>query len=134
MQDSPLRFDDYWLLFVRAHERAIVRRVQAVAVTAGLGCAALGVVTRKLGLVVAAPAVALVPTWVLRRLGRGAELPFHPAFHVVASLKMWSMTLASSMDAEVARVADASRETPSDLADDDRSHPPPNMVTDHTLH
>lgn len=136
MADSPLRFDEYWQLFVRAHESVVVRRVQAAAVTTGIGLAVLGIFSRRASLVVVAPAVALVPTWVARRVSGTASvvLPHHAGFRFAASLKMWGMTLAGAMEAEVARVMSVPPEEASDPADDDRPHPPPNMVTDHTLH
>jgi hypothetical protein len=48
---------------------------------------------------------------------------------------MWAMTLAGTMAREAASVVDAAREEPlGDMADEDHPYPPPNMVTDHTLH
>ena len=136
MPDPLLRFREYWPVFVRAHESPAVRRVHFVATTAGIGCAVLGVFGRRLSLVLAAPAVALVPTWIARRFAGSAsvELPAHAVFRVAASLKMWAMTLAGTMAREAASVVDASREEPLDMADEDHPYPPPNMVTDHTLH
>lgn len=137
MPDSPLTFDEYWPAFVRAHESTVVRRVHFVATSAGIGCAVAGVFGRRLSFLLAAPAVALVPTWMARRFsGEGAApLPNHAVFRIVASLKMWAMTLAGTMAEETASIAHAESEEPQSAdADQDLPHPPPNMVTDHTLH
>jgi hypothetical protein len=132
MSESSLSFDEYWALFVRAHASPFVRRVHFVSVTAALGCAALGILTRRRGLVLAASAVAVVPPWAARKFESGAALPppLHPLLTLLATTKMWQMTLAGTMDQEVARLAGAEPET----EPVDRTHPRPNMVTDHTLH
>lgn len=137
MPDTPLTFDEYWPAFVRAHESSVVRRVHFVATSAAVGCAVAGVFGRRLTLVLAAPAVALLPTWVARRLSGNASapLPGHAVFRVVASLKMWAMTLAGTMVEEAVNIASAERDDGVTAdADQDLPHPPPNMVTDHTLH
>lgn len=136
MADSSLRFHEYWPLFVRAHENPVVRRVHFVATTIGVGCAVLGAFGRRMSFVLAAPTVALVPTWIARRIIEPAAspLPRHAVFGILASLKMWGMTLAGTIDEEAARLADVRESEDSDFEDEDHAHPPPNMVTDHTLH
>jgi hypothetical protein len=135
MADSSLRFHEYWPLFVRAHENPVVRRVHFAATTTGIGCAVLGAFGRRMTFLLAAPAVALVPTWIARRIAKvSSPLPRHAVFRIVASLKMWGMTLAGTMDEEVERLTDGPTARGSDHEDDDHPHPPPNMVTDHTLH
>jgi hypothetical protein len=133
MISPSLTFDEYWDLFVRAHADPRVRRVHFVAVSAGLGCAVLGVLTRRAALLLAAPAVAFVPSWALRRLGGpGSSLPFHPPYAALASAKLWRLTVLGAMSHEVARVL---REEPDEPPESSGGPlPRPNMVTDHTLH
>jgi hypothetical protein len=132
MSEPSPSFDEYWALFVRAHASPFVRRVHFFSVTAALGCAVLGVLTRRRGLVLAASAVAVVPPWAARKLDKGETLPppLHPLLTLLATTKMWQMTLAGTMDAEVARLmGPVTEDEPAD-----GTHPRPNMVTDHTLH
>jgi len=81
-------------------------------------------------LVVLAPAVVWIPTWIARRAFEddASRRPFHTVFEVAANLRMWRMTLAGAMDAEVERLAADRQPTEREAA------PRPNMVTDHTLH
>lgn len=124
-------FEEYWARFVRAHVHRATRRVQFVATSLGLASVFAGLVFRRGVLVVLAPAVAWVPTWLAQRTFEdgATRTPLHAMFEAAANLKMWRMTLAGTMDAEVERLA---------AADEPRSHgegtPRPNMVTDHTLH
>lgn len=131
MQSTALTFEEYWAHFVRAHARRATRRVQFVAVSLGLASAFAGLVWKRGVLVVVAPAVAWVPGWLARRaLESGTPRPpLHTVFEAAANLKMWKMTLAGTMDAEVERLA-GTEVPPADRA----RAPRPNMVTDHTLH
>jgi len=97
----------------------------------GLASAFAGLVWKRGVLVVLAPAVAWVPTWLAQRAFEGGaeRPPFHAAFEAAANLKMWRMTLAGTMDAEVERLA-----ATNGPARDGEREPRPNMVTDHTLH
>jgi hypothetical protein len=126
-----MTFEEYWVHFVRAHVHRATRRVQFVAISLGLASAFAGLVWKRGILVVLAPAVAWVPTWLAQRAFEdGAPRPpAHAVFEVAANLKMWRMTLAGTMDAEVQRLAAAA-----DSEIDHNGAPQPNMVTDHTLH
>jgi hypothetical protein len=133
MSASPPTFDDYWAVFVRAHASAVVRRVHFISVSAALGCAALGLATRRGALLLAAPVIAVVPSVIARRLAGGdVRLPRYPLYGVAAGLKMWRMTLEGRMDAEVERIFGSEPEGPGEGAAP--PVPRPNMVTDHTLH
>jgi hypothetical protein len=131
MQSKDLTFEEYWAHFVRAHVRRATRRVQFAATSLGLASAFAGLVFKRRVLVVLAPAVAWVPTWLAQRAFEdgAARPPVQAAFEAAANLKMWRMTLAGTMDAEVERLATTDG-SPS------ISEPTPrqNMVTDHTLH
>jgi hypothetical protein len=131
MQSNVLTFEEYWERFVRAHVRRATRRVQFVAVSLGMASAFAGLVWRRGALVVMAPALAWVPTWLAQRTFENAAVrpPLHAAFEAAANLKMWKMTLAGTMDAEIERLA-LTGGPPVDRA----RGPEPNMVTDHTLH
>lgn len=131
MQSNVLTFEEYWVGFVRAHVRRATRRVQFVATSLGLASAFAGLVWRRSVLVLLAPAVAWVPTWFAQRAFEDgvARPPPHAAFEAAANLKMWKMTLAGTMDAEVERLA-----ADEHLQIDRDRAPRPNMVTDHTLH
>lgn len=130
MQSQALTFEEYWVCFVRAHVRRATRRVQFVATSVGLASAVAGLVWRRGILVVLAPALAWIPTWVAQRAfgDDGARAPLHAAFEVAANLKMWRMTLAGTMEAEIERLM------PEREPNEREGAPRPNMVTDHTLH
>src|SRR5690349_8289663 len=130
MESQAPTFEEYWARFVRARVRLATRRVQFAATSVGLASAFAGLVWRRGILVVLAPAVAWVPTWIAQRAFEddAQQPPLHAGFEVAANLKMWRMTLAGTMDAEVERLA-ADREPP-----EREGAPRPNMVTDHTLH
>ena len=131
MSSTTLSFEEYWACFVGAHVGVATRRVQFVATSLGLAALFVGIAWRRGVLVVLAPAISWVPTWLAQRALEDTERPpLHAAFEVAANLKMWRMTLAGTMAAEVERVvADAE---PSTVR---RPRTPrPNMVTDHTLH
>lgn len=131
MSPPPLSFEEYWVRFVRAHMGVATRRVQFAATSLGLASLLAGLVWRRGMLVVLAPAVAWIPTWVAQRsLEVGAARPpVYAPFEIAANLQMWRMTLAGTMDAEVARLA-----PPDDRNETKPRTPKPNMVTDHTLH
>lgn len=132
MSSASLTFEEYWNRFVCAHASLSTRRVQFVATSLGLASAIAGLVWKRGVLVVLAPALAWVPTWLARRAFEGGaeRPPPHPAYAVAANLKMWRMTLDGTMDAEVERVA-AEMETSAVAGP---RTPLPNMVTDHTIH
>jgi hypothetical protein len=131
---APPGFDEYWLLFVRAHEHPLLRRAQLLATTAGISCLAVGLLGRRASLLLAAPVVGLVPPWVLGRvLSPEVDLPPDPLYRLLASLKMWGMTLAGTFEDELAR-ASMMTPRPEGVAAEEPLHPPTNMVTDHTLH
>jgi len=133
MAFPSLTFDEYWDLFVRAHADETIRRIHFVSVSAGLGCAVLGLLTRRASIVLAAPVVAFVPSWAARALGASdAALPFHPAYAALASARMWHLTLRGVMKHEVDRVLRYERDDAPESGDGPL--PRPNMVTDHTLH
>ncbi len=125
-------FPEYWTLFVRAHASSALRRLHFTTMTAGLGCLAVGLVSRRMSWLLAALGLTVVPAWIARRLDGAPELPWEPVHAVAANVKMWHLTRIGEMDAEVARIiAQAVEESFEDM---DESVPPPNMVTDHTLH
>jgi len=132
MSSASLTFEEYWTRFVSVHTSVATRRVQFVATSVGLASAFAGLVWRRGVLVVLAPAIAWAPTWLARRAFESAAdgPPGHPAYAVAANLKMWRMTLGGTMDAEVERVV--AEAEPSTVPR--QRTPPPNMVTDHTLH
>jgi hypothetical protein len=120
-----MTFPQYWAEFVRAHASPSVRRTHFLAVSAGLGW--------RLSWVLAGTAVAFVPAaWMAHRLDARGVLAAHPLFAAAASAKMWEMTLLGTMDAEVHRII--ADEVEDHVVDGGDSVPPPNMVTDHTLH
>jgi hypothetical protein len=127
---SVSSFEEYWVTFVRAHVNVATRRVQFVATSLGLASALAGVVWRRGMLVVLAPAIAWLPTWLAQRaFEEGAPPPRHTGFAVAANLKMWRMTLDGTMDDEVDRLVPVDGRSPGRAGT-----PQPNMVTDHTLH
>jgi len=136
MAASFLPFSEYWSQFVRAHRSPRKRRLQVVATSAGLGCAALGLLTRRTSLLLAAPVVGVVSPWLVGRVLEGPEeLPTAPLYRVLACLKLWELTVTSGLEEELARLAreEAERDEAAEPVEE-ASHPATNMVTDHTLH
>jgi hypothetical protein len=128
-------FDEYWRAFVRAYEAPTTRYFLFMSVSAGIGSAVVGVLARRPLLLLLAPVVAFVPPWLVRRVAGDGPITgvARPVFFAAACVRLWELTLAGQMEAEVARV----RETPAgseEEADEDPPFPRPNMVTDHTLH
>jgi hypothetical protein len=134
MSVPPSDFDAYWRAFVRAHENPLRRRTQLVATTAGISVLALGVFARRLSLLILAPVVGLVPPVLLEKaLGEPPYLPPAALYRLLASIKMWGMTLAGTFEEELVRAALENAQAPEDTTGQE-PHPPTNMVTDHTLH
>jgi hypothetical protein len=137
MAEGISAFDDYWNEFVHAHRAPTARKFLFAAVSAGIGSALVGLVTRRPTLVLLAPVIAFLPPWLARRGQQGPSDDAHPLYFALASLKMWHKVLMGAADAECERVADGE---PPEVAEDESvrqdeaSFPRPNMVTDHTLH
>jgi hypothetical protein len=132
-------FEEYWLAFVRAHSRPSTRRLVYATMSAGIGAAAIGVLTRRPFLLLLAPVIAFAPSLIAQKVA-GSTPPLgsmHPVFHALSSLKMWHMTVSGTMESEVVRIMAEERDV--DRAAPERTspephYPRPNMVTDHTLH
>jgi len=142
MASGAPTFDEYWLAFVRAHFRPSTRRLVCAAMNAAIGSAAIGVLARRPLLLLLAPVIAFTPSIIARKIA-GTAPPLgsaHPLFYALSSLKMWHMTIAGTMEAEVSRVmaeehaADGVPPRPGSSSSPEAPYPRPNMVTDHTLH
>jgi hypothetical protein len=127
-------FDEYWTRYVRFHADDRVRKLLFASTSVGLGVAAAGVLTRRLGLLAAASAFAFAPSIVARvAWGKStASLQGSPLFRVAAALRAWRMTVLGTLQGEIDRLTDEA-EPAEDFPDGDPL-PRPNMVTDHTLH
>jgi len=136
MSDSRMSFEQYWVLFVRAHVNPLARRTRFAATSASVACAAAGVLSRRGSLLVLAAALAWVPNWVARQMLEGAVVgvPANVPYAVLASLKLCEMSLLGTFDAEIQRVLAIDEQKPMNAPGGDPTVPPPNMVTDHTLH
>jgi hypothetical protein len=133
MPVPPSDFDAYWRAYVLSHENPVRRRTQLIATTAWISMLALGVLTRRATLLLLAPVVGLLPPVLLEKVSREARrLPPLPLYRLLASLKMWGMTLAGTFEEELVRASLDDTEAPEST--EEQPHPPTNMVTDHTLH
>jgi len=133
MPVPPSDFDAYWRAFVLSHENPTRRRTQLIATTAGISVLALGVLTRRATLLLLAPVVGLLPPVLIEKATREPRsLPPVLLYRLLASLKMWTMTLAGTFEEELVRASLDEVEAPETT--EEQPHPPTNMVTDHTLH
>jgi hypothetical protein len=107
MKEQHFRtFDEFWLHYVRAHEKRATRNLHFVRTSAAMACLAGGLLLRKPLLLALAPLAGYGPAWLghfFIEKNRPATLA-HPLWSLQADLLMWSMTLAGTMDAEVERV------------------------------
>lgn len=126
-----MSFDEYWEHYVRVSSDPAIRRAHFATTSAALGCAALGLVSRRLLVLLLSPAVGAVPLVLARRLLGAGPLPHGPVvFLALAAIRAWRLELLGRMDAEIARLM-----PPGSYEEPPGSPVPrPNMVTDHTLH
>lgn len=132
MPDPETHFDAYWARFLRSSTDPAILRAHFLSTSAGLAAFAIGVATRRLSLVLVSPAIARGVPALVRRLRRALPIPDGPvAFQVVALLKLWHLVLLGNVEGEFDRVL-----APPGVVRPraEESAPPPNMVTDHTLH
>ncbi len=99
-------FDEFWVHYVKAHANKTNRTLHFIGTSGAMALIAAGVLTRRPSLLLAAPVVGYGFAWAGHFLVEG-NVPAtfgHPAWSLRGDLKMWSMILEGTMDAEVERV------------------------------
>ncbi len=115
-------FDDFWPYYVRAHSKKSTRVLHFLGTTAGVTSAVTGLLTGRLGLLLAAPLLGYGPAWFGHFVLEGnvpATLA-HPLWSLRADFVMLAKMLEGTMDAEVQRVLSGDR-APGDRAPGDRA-------------
>jgi len=105
-QERIRSFEQFWPYYVREHSKKTTRALHFIGTTAAMGCVAAGVFAKKRWLLALAPIVGYGPAWIghfFVEKNRPATFDY-TLWSFQADLKMWSMTLRGSMDAEVERV------------------------------
>lgn len=109
-------FEEFWPYYVREHSNKTNRRLHFVGTTAALGCLAGATFLGKRRLFALAPVVGYGAAWVghfLIEKNRPATFQY-PLWSLMGDLRMWSMMLRGTMDAEVERVMAQPADGPSD--------------------
>jgi hypothetical protein len=99
-------FEQFWDFYVAEHKQAATRAFHFVGTTAAVGCAALGLLTRRRWLLLLAPVLGYGPAWfshfVIEK-NRPASFSY-PLWSFQADFVMWSKIVRGQMQAEVDRV------------------------------
>jgi hypothetical protein len=107
MVESEMRtFDDFWPYYVRAHANETNRALHFAGLTLAMGTAALSLLTRRPGLLLAAPVVGYGLSWIGHYAVEGnTPATFgHPLWSLRGDFRMWWKTATGTMNAEVERV------------------------------
>jgi hypothetical protein len=99
-------FEDFWPFYVRAHANETNRKLHFAGLTLAMGSAALGLLTRRPSLLLAAPVVGYGLSWIGHFVVEGnTPATFgHPLWSLRGDFRMWLKTAAGTMGAEVDRV------------------------------
>lgn len=112
-------FEEFWPFYVREHSKRANRVLHFVGTSSAMACLAGALLLGKRRLLALAPLVGYGPAWVghfFVEKNRPASFSY-PLWSLRADLKMWAMTVAGAMDAEVERVmAEASVAAGADAA------------------
>lgn len=129
MSERIESFEEFWPFYVRQHSKKLTRQLHFVGTTLAVGCAALGLLTRRRWLLLAAPVAGYGPAWLSHFLvekNRPATFSY-PAWSLAADFIMWGKMLAGTMDDEVAAVLEVERARAAEV------NVRTNMATDGTL-
>ncbi len=105
-QDRIPDFEAFWPYYVGEHAKKLTRTLHFVGTTAAGVTLAAAIATRKPALVLGALVAGYGPAWVSHffiEKNRPATFTY-PLWSLLADFKMWGMTAAGTMDAEVERV------------------------------
>jgi hypothetical protein len=99
-------FEDFWPFYVRAHANETNRTLHFAGLTLAMGSAALGLLTRRPSLLVAAPVFGYGLAWIGHYAVEGnTPATFgHPLWSLRGDFRMWWKTATGTMSAEVERV------------------------------
>jgi len=99
-------FEEFWPFYVREHSNKLNRTLHVIGTTGAIGCLAAAAVTRRPIFLLAAPVVGYGFAWFGHFfVQRNKPATFtYPLWSLMGDFKMWGLTLAGKMDAEVERV------------------------------
>jgi hypothetical protein len=99
-------FDEFWEFYVKEHTQKGTRRLHFLGTSAAVACVAGALLFKKRWLLVAAPVVGYVPSWIGHFfIEKNMPATFkYPLWSLRADFVMWSKMATGTMDAEVERV------------------------------
>jgi hypothetical protein len=100
-------FEQFWDFYVGEHKKKSTRLLHFVGLSAAMGCALGGVLTKKRWLLLMAPVMGYGPAWVSHFfIEKNTPASFaYPLWSLRADFLMWWKTATGRMQAEVDRVA-----------------------------
>lgn len=99
-------FEEFWPFYVREHSNKLNRTLHVIGTTGAIGCLAAAAITRRPLFLLAAPVVGYGFAWFghfFVQKNKPATFTY-PLWSLMGDFKMWGLTLAGKMDAEVERV------------------------------
>ncbi len=99
-------FDEFWLFYVKQHQKKRTRAVHLLGTSAALACLAGGLLTKRRWLLAVAPLVGYGPAWASHFFIEGNKPASfeHPLWSLRADLVMWAKMAQFKMSDEVERV------------------------------
>jgi hypothetical protein len=99
-------FEQFWPYYVREHSRKATRRLHFIGTGAAIAALAVGVLTRRGGLIALAPVLGYGPAWIGHFfVERNKPATFtYPLWSLMADFVMFAKMIDGTMDAEVERV------------------------------
>jgi len=107
MSDTDFRsFEEFWPYYLREHSQEATRALHFAGTTVGMVALAAGVLLRRPALLVVAPVVGYGLSWIghfFVEKNRPATFKY-PLWSFQGDMRMWSMIVAGTLDAEIERV------------------------------
>ena len=111
MSDHEFRgFEEFWPYYLREHAKRGTRALHFTGTTLALASAALALLTRRPAWLLGAPLLGYGFSWighVFVEKNQPATFKY-PLWSLQGDLKMWAMTIAGTLDAELERAASKS--------------------------
>ena len=108
MKNQDFRtFEEFWPHYLREHSKQGTRTLHFIGTTLAMATAAGALLLRRPALLLAAPLVGYGLSWASHFFiehNRPATLD-HPLWSFQADMRMWSMTVTGTLDAEIERAA-----------------------------
>jgi hypothetical protein len=102
-------FPEFWPYYLREHSKSGTRALHFAGTTLVVATAAAALIARRPSLLLGAPVVGYGLAWIghfFVEHNRPATFK-HPLWSLQGDFKMWAMTIAGTLDAELERVAES---------------------------